>query len=88
MNDELKFEVWGIFESFLDDHKEFTKEHEDNPPSPYKPRYPEIDTTANEEFNVYRAISDLSEKELRFLYALMTECMLIALKYSTENEEE
>ena len=87
MND-LKYEIEGAFEGFLDDHKEYTKEYENNPPSPHKPKYPSIDTTAYEEFNVYRSIYDLSEKELRFLYALMTDKLLVALTYSTENEEE
>lgn len=85
---ELKYEIEGAFEGFLDDHKEYTKEHENNPPSPHKPKYPNIDTSADEEFNVYRSIYDLSEKELRFLYALMTDKLLVALMYSTENEEE
>ncbi len=85
---ELKYEIEGAFEAFLDDHKEYTKEHENAPTSPHNPKYPSIDTTADEEFNVHRAICDLSEKELRFLYALMSEKVLVALMYSTENEEE
>ncbi len=85
---ELKYELEGALEAFLDEHKEYIKGHENDPVSPHKPKYPGIDTTADEEFNVHCAISDLSEKELRFLYALMSEKVLVALMYSTENEEE
>lgn len=85
---ELKYELEGAFESFLNEHKEYLKEHENDPVSPHKPKYPGIDTTADEEFNVHCAIRDLSEKELRFLYALMSEKTMLALIYNTENEDE
>ena len=87
MNEALKYEIEGAFESFLDEHKEFTKEHEDKEPSPHNPKYPNIDTTADEEFNVHCAIHDLSEKELRFLYSLITDKALVALMYCTNEEE-
>lgn len=85
---ELKYELEGAFEAFLNEHKEFIEEYQNRPTSPHKPKYKGIDTTADEEFNTYCAIRDLSEKELRFLYALLTDKILIALMYSTENEEE
>lgn len=85
---ELKYELEGAFESFLDEHKEYLKGHENDPVSPHKPKYEGIDTSADEEFNVHRAIHDLTEKELRFLYALISDKLLFALIYNTENEEE
>ncbi len=81
---ELKYEIDIAFESFLDNHKEYTKEHENDPVSPHNRKYFSIDTTADEEFNVYRAIHDLTEKELRFLYALMTDKVMQAFISSTE----
>lgn len=83
---ELKYEIDGAFESFLDEHKEYLEGHENDPVSPHKPKYPGIDTTANEEFKVYCAIHDLTEKELRFLYSLITDKLLLALIYNTDEE--
>lgn len=83
---ELKYEIEGAFEAFLDDHKEYTKEHENAPTSPHNPKYPSIDTTADEEFNVHCAIHELSEKELRFLYYLITDKLMCALIYNTDEE--
>ena len=83
---ELKFELEGAFNAFFDEHKEYLKEYENYPASPHKPRYPDIDTTADEEFNVYCAIHDLSEKELRFLYYLITDKLMCALIYNTDEE--
>lgn len=85
---ELKYELEGAFECFLDEHKEYLEGHEDEQLSLHKPKYEGIDTTADEEFNVYCAIRDLSEKELHFLYALMSEKVLFALIYNTRIEEE
>ena len=84
---ELKYEIDGAFESFLDDHKEYLKEYENAPVSPHKPKYEGINTTSDEEFNVYCAIHDLTEKELRFLYSLMTDKLLYALIYNTDEEQ-
>ena len=69
MNEEIHIAL----ESFLDDHKEYTEEHKDNPPSPHKPKYPGLNTTAQEEFNALCLLNELSNRDLIFAYMLLTE---------------
>lgn len=69
----MKQEILFAFEEFLDTHKEFTKEHENETASPHKPKYPGINTSASDEFTAYCALSDLTETELYFVYALITD---------------
>lgn len=84
----MKSYIYDVFESFLDTHKEFTIQHQDLPPSPHKPRYSYIDTTADEEFNVHSLLQNLSDKELYFLYALMSQVGSIMLAEYAEDDEE
>lgn len=69
----MKTEILNKFESFLDDHKEYLEEHKNRPPSPHKPRYQGVNTTAENEFNVYSVLNVLNETELQFLYELINE---------------
>ena len=86
---EVSMKYWtdGIFESFLDDHKEFYEEYKDRPASPHTPRYSYIETTAEEEFNVHSLLRLLSNKELYFLYALMSEVGIAMLNDYAEEAD-
>lgn len=84
----MKYNFDGAFEAFLDDHKEFTKEHADLPESPHTPKFEEIPTTAEEEFNVYSALKVLNEKELLFAYRLLVHVSIQDLRDMAEEDQD
>lgn len=84
---ELKYELEGAFNAFIEDHLEFTEEHKDISPGIHKPRYSYIDTTAEEEFKVHSLLSTLNNKELCFLYALMNQKGNEAMEYAIQETD-
>lgn len=82
----MKFELEGAFNAFLEEHLEFTEEHKDVQPGPHKPRYSFVDSTAEEEFRVHSLLSTLSDKEIYFLYALMSEIAIETMMIEDEEE--
>lgn len=69
----MKNQLMGVFESFLDDHKEYTAEHKDRKRSTHKPRYQGINTTADNEYKVLNILCDLNETELTYLRELLND---------------
>lgn len=84
---DMRFFIDGALEAFLDDHKEYYVEYKDRPASPHTPRYPNIKTTAQEEFDVHCLLRQLSNKELYFLYALMSEVGLEVIQDYAEEAD-
>lgn len=83
----MKNYIHDAFELFLDEHKDFTEEHKDLPESPHKPRYSYINLSAEEEFYVFCLLRELNDKQLYFLYALMSQAATAMLAERKDTNE-
>lgn len=87
MTDNLKMEIEGELGAFLGLHPEFYKDHQGEPGT-HKPRYEFLQTTAEDEFEVYVCLSKFTEKQLLFAHAVLNHCAVLSLMYADELDTE
>lgn len=70
----LRFELDGRINSFIEDYRSlFIMGYENEKPPKYEPRYKDIPTTINEEYEAYKALKSLNDNQLYFLHNLLNE---------------
>ena len=75
-----------FFDDFMLSHHEYMPGNEGSPKSPHKPLFEDVETTADEEYRVYKAIETLTEKELEFLDGVILKAYFTKYPRPTDDE--